>query len=263
MPPGRVDAISGRLRGAARAAGFAGLTLGMLGVNETHAALAPARRAELLREYRRTWIRAVMRIFAVELTVAGDAAYTSERGRLVVANHRSGLDIAVLFSLFDGVILSRGDLAKWPLIGLGAQRIGTLFVDRAQGASRAGAIRAMRRRLSERGTVIVFPEGTTFSDDEVRPFHAGAFAAARGLDVEVVPVGLAYEPGAEFADETFGAHLARVAGRPRTAVAARVGVPRALGAGQAAAHGEALRDEVQALVRDARAALGGRAQSGR
>ena len=57
----------------------------------------------------------------------------------------------------------------------------------------------------------------------VHPFLGGAFSAVSGLDAELVPVGIAYDPGAEFVDETFAAHLMRVAQRPRTRVALCVG----------------------------------------
>lgn len=71
--------------------------------------------------------------------------------------------------------------------------------------------------------MLVFPEGGTFEGDVVAPFKAGAFVALRGIEAEVWPVGLAYDPGVEFVEQTFMQHMARVAGRPRTRCAVRVG----------------------------------------
>ena len=97
----------------------------------------------------------------------------------------------------------------------------------------------------------VFPEGATFRGDEVRPFKAGAFAAVRGLEVPVIPVGFAYEPGAEYVDMPFGQHALNLMSRPRTRVVMVVGGP-ILATGRADALAETARSEVQRLVDRAR-----------
>jgi len=116
------------------------------------------------------------------------------------------------------------------------------------------AVRALRDRLQKHNTVSVFPEGTTLAGDEVRPFQQGAFAAAHGLDVEIVPVGIAYPPGSEFLDESFGQHMARMARRPRTDVACVVGRPRPMPSARKGV-AEQLRVDVQELVHEARRQL--------
>ncbi|HEY6877979.1 MAG TPA: hypothetical protein VI299_08160, partial [Polyangiales bacterium] len=86
---------------------------------------------------------------------------------------------------------------------------------------------------------------------EVQPFKAGAFAALRGLDVEIVPVGLAYDPGVEFMDPSFVEHVMRVAARPKTYCSVSIGQPR-LASGKPQELASSLRGEVQALVQVAR-----------
>ena len=93
--------------------------------------------------------------------------------------------------------------------------------------------------------MIAFPEGTTFPGDEVRPFLPGAFVAARGLPVKVLPLGIAYEPGAEYTDETFEDHLLRMSARSRTPVWVCIGSPRAVPRRHEV---EDVRGEVQRLV---------------
>ena len=106
-------------------------------------------------------------------------------GRMVVSNHRSMLDILVLLAAFGGHLLSRDDLARWPVIGRLAPYAGTLYVDRSSTASGSAAMLAMISRLREGRSLTVFPEGTTYPDDTVRDFHAGAFAAALVMPVPV------------------------------------------------------------------------------
>lgn len=158
----------------------------------------------------------VLQILGVNVGRSGRGIAKSSRGQLVVANHRTALDIGVLMSVLGGAFLSRSDVADWPVAGRLARYAGTIFVDRANQRSGARAIRAIRRRLKEGGTVIVFPEGTTCGGDEVRPFKGGAFAALRGLDIDVLPVGLTYPHGTEYVRPGFVSHIRGIAARPTT-----------------------------------------------
>lgn len=253
----RLRSLGDVFRKPVRAAGFAAVTSGMLALYEMRELFEPReRRTELLVRWKKRYLELVARIFALDVVVTGDVPRGPEpgRGRLVVSNHRSAIDIAVLWMLFDAQMLSRADIDRWPVIGRGARKLGTIFVDRAQRTSGAAAIRTIRRRLEQGATVCVFPEGTTFAGDDVRPFRPGSFAAARGLDIEIVPVGLAYESGAEFVDETFVAHLGRVAARPRTRIVVAIGQPRR-GCVDPAERAREMRDEVQRLVGEARSAF--------
>lgn len=113
----------------------------------------------------------------------------------------------------------------------------------------------MRDLLIDGRPVIVFPEGTTFPDDVVRPFHAGAFLGAARAGADVVPVGLAYATGsgAAFVNESFPAHLARMGAAPPSDVVLCIGEPLVAGPGWRSTQ---LRDhahaEVQRLVDRAR-----------
>lgn len=240
-------------RGSVRLAQLGGATLGWVAAASLHQRFVPPdARGVVFQRYMRRWASSLVRAMGgnVQL-VPGAVIPPHQRGRLVVANHRSPFDIGILLSLFGGHALSRADVAQWPVLGLAARRAGTIFVDRASGASGASALRAIRRRLREGASILVFPEGGTFEGDTVRPFKVGALAALRGLDVDIVPVGLAYDPGAEFVDETFVGHVMRVAGRRRTRCVVDVGPPRPA-TGAPAQLAESLRDEVQQLVDRAR-----------
>ncbi len=220
--------VRARLRRAARVAGFGAVTAAMLPTYALRDALArPDDRDEIRDRWIATWCTALLGLFAVRVDVRGASASTAGRGRLVVANHRSTIDIALLLRTFGGHMVSRADLSRWPLIGAAARKVGTVFVDRADAMSGASAVRAMRDLLQRGRTVIVFAEGTTFADDVVRPFHGGAFVAAAGSGAEIVPVGIAYQSGsgAAFVDESFPQHLARMSAADPTRVVMNIGAP--------------------------------------
>jgi lyso-ornithine lipid O-acyltransferase len=245
------------LRSAARIAGFVAVTGAMLPAFLARQRLARAgQRVAIRKRWVATWCGALLDLFGLEVLSNGVPPLAGERGRLIVANHRGVADILVLLRAFGGRMVSRADVARWPLVGVAASSVGTVFVDRSDAVSGANAVRTIRTLLSRGSTVIVFPEGTTFPDDELRPFHAGAFVAALRSGADVIPVGLAYATGsgAAFVNESFGAHLARMAAADPSKVAMCVGSPIAVAADMRTG---GLRDsahrDVQRLVRDARA----------
>jgi 1-acyl-sn-glycerol-3-phosphate acyltransferase len=242
-----------------RGAGLAGWTAVMLTAVESHKYVdrklgAGVRQEAIFERYMRAWTGGILRMCGVHVHIVGELPPPTIGPRLVVSNHRSALDIPLLLTHFGGSALSRADLEHWPLLGLAAQKAQTIFVDRESKQSGAQAIRQIRAQLQRNRTINVFPEGTVFGGDEVRPFNAGAFAACRGLKVEYVPVGVAYPPHCEWVQEGFVEHGKSLAALPRTSIAMAIGAPLLLD-GRAAVVSEELRGRVQELVYRARAEL--------
>jgi 1-acyl-sn-glycerol-3-phosphate acyltransferase len=246
------------VRRTTRIAGFASITSAMLPAYLARRRWAAADQATAVRErWVAAWCGALLGLFGVRVLskFVVPLVRDSGRGRLVVANHRSTADILLLLRSFGGHMVSRADLARWPLVGVAARSVDTVFVERSDAVSGANAVRAIRNLLARGATVIVFPEGTTFPDDDVRPFHAGAFVAAMRSGADVIPVGIAYEKGsgAAFVNESFGAHLARMAAAEPSSVAMCVGEPIAVKPGVRSADLRSIAHAaVEALVRDAR-----------
>jgi 1-acyl-sn-glycerol-3-phosphate acyltransferase len=208
-----------------------------------------------LEKYVRGWAKSLLRLLGVDLVVDAPPGSFAKNGtpRLVVANHRSTVDILLMLHLFGGNLLARGDMADWPGIGVLARRAGTLFVDRQDPASGAAAVQSMRDRLRRGVTVCVFPEGTTFPGDEVREFQAGAFVAVAREKGMVTPAGIAYEnDDAIYGDEPVGDHMKRIAQSSKIRVAVAVGAPFSTTGTSVKGVAARAHDEVQTLVRRAR-----------
>jgi 1-acyl-sn-glycerol-3-phosphate acyltransferase len=243
-------------RKAYRAAGFGGLTaIAGAGILLDMAVSDDSvHRPQIRDKFTESWSLGLLKLFDVKMVTAGTAGVRGvgrDRGRIVVSNHRSIIDIGVMLALFGGAVLSRGDLAHWPIIGPAAKAAGTIFVDRSSKSSGAKAIRQMVERLDEKDTICLFPEGTTYEDDEVHEFKLGAFVAAKRGKVPVTPVGLVYplDSGAAFGGETFMQHLGRLANSSGTRVWVEIGEPMELAEGEdARAFGERCRQEVVRLV---------------
>jgi 1-acyl-sn-glycerol-3-phosphate acyltransferase len=237
-----------------RLVGLGAATLAWLSAATLHESLVPKpQRGPIFQRYMKRWGHSLVYRTGGRVFLTPGSVVPAQVGpRLVVANHRSPFDIGILLSLFGGHALSRADLAGWPVLGVAAQRAGTIFVDRSKADSGASAIRAIHKKLKERASILVFPEGSTFDGDEVRPFKPGAFTALRGLGAQIVPVGLAYDRGAEWVNESFVAHVLRVADRPRTRCVVAIGEPIAAD-GKPHELAEAMHERVQTLVHQARA----------
>ena len=248
-----------KVRVVLRIGAFVGFSAGILAAYEARRTMTSASgQEELGSQYLARLTSGLLRIFGAELLVYGES--THDGGALVVANHQSALDIGVMLSLFQGVLLSRHDVADWPLVGRLAKHGDTIFVDREDRRSGAAALREIRRRAKEGRTVVAFPEGGTFPGDSVHEFHPGVFASVRSLGIPIIPVGLAYAPAVPYDRESFAKHLTSIAARPRTRIAVHVGepLPSDLDARSTA---EAARARVERLVADARRELDRQAHS--
>jgi lyso-ornithine lipid O-acyltransferase len=192
-------------------------------------------RSRVINRWVPRWARVNLWIFRIKVLADGlpydahklvpgrDAA---GRGRIFIANHRSGLDIPLLLSLVEAHCISRHDLANWPIIGRGARRIGTLFVDRTSRRSGAAVLKEVAHAVENGEGVAMFPEGTSFAGDEVRKFHTGAFNAARRANAQLVPIGIAYsDEAAYFYHEAFLDHAKRMASLKTMSVAVEFGEP--------------------------------------
>ena len=252
-----------RARQAYRASGFLATTAAMLPLYLSHHRRVPEEQKDLVRDlWVRRWARSLLGLFSISVVVRGSVpppTRRGERGRLIVTNHRSAIDIGVILATFGGTMVSRADLATWPVVGAAARSVGTVFVDRASAKSGAATIRTIQKHLEDGQTIAIFPEGTTFGGDDVRPFHGGAFIAAARAGAEVLPVGLAYpaSSGAAFLDETFLAHLGRMARSGATRMGLAVGQPivpkKGMRAGELSERAHA---DVSRLVREARSISG-------
>lgn len=254
------------LRIPARVATFAGYCLALYAQYETVSRLRGESNERQLR-YIRRFGRRLLRTWNVELVARGPFVERGEqvprrgkngKGRIFISNHRSMLDVPVTIDLCEGRHVSRADLSKWPIVGLVARRAGTLFVERDSRASGAKVLLEMVNQVEKGEAVIVYPEGTTFAGDEVRPFRHGAFTAAKRTDAEIVPIGLAYEgAAASFGDETFVEHMTRVSRAPATRCAAVVGEPIPSEGLELDELKRRSHEAVQALVHEARRVLSG------
>jgi 1-acyl-sn-glycerol-3-phosphate acyltransferase len=163
--------------------------------------------------------RLLLKAAGVRLRIEG----TLGNGGLVVANHLSWIDVVALGALAPVRMISKAEVADWPLIGPLAARTGALFVERARLSSLPGVVADTAAVLRAGDTVGVFPEGTTWCGSASGPFRRAPFQAALDAGVPVRPVritmtlpdGRPTTAGSFLGDETLGTALVRVLRLPR------------------------------------------------
>ncbi len=107
---------------------------------------------------------------------------------LLVANHRSYLDIPICYVLFPPRVafLGKAELARIPLYGWTYRRLHVL-VDRKDPQARKKSLLAVAKKLQQGLSVLIYPEGTTKHPRPLGKFYEGAFLLAVELKKPLLP----------------------------------------------------------------------------
>ena len=171
-------------------------------------------------ELKRRWAQSVLDFLGFKLVIHGEPP--KDGATICVGNHFSFLDILVLMAAHPKVVfLSKVEVKKWPIIGQGAVRVGTLFVDRETRADRSLLRQKIGEQLNEKKAhLVIFPAGTTTLDEAVG-WKKGAFEIAKRSDVPVKLFKLSYIPFRESSyidDDTIIGQTTKLLGIPNKVV---------------------------------------------
>lgn len=193
-------------------------------------AVFPLVRPETRRTVIRGWSRALLAACGVRVrTRIAPGATSLQRlapGRMLVANHRSWLDIFAVLALCPARFVSKAEVRGWPLVGALCKGAGTLFIERHRRHAVHDAIATMAECLRAGDRVAIFPEGTTNDGHAMHRFHANLIQAAVNAGAPLVPVALRYADhrGGHaravlyVGDITLVDSMLRILGEPRTTV---------------------------------------------
>lgn len=149
-----------------------------------------ASKEELVHIYQ-NWSRDLFKGMGFELESTGEKPL--QEPCIYVGNHVSYLDIPLVWTAAEAVYVSKREVYNWPVIGVSADMLGTIWVERASVSSRAKVIDAMRKGvIDDKKRVCIFPEGT--SSVEGTPWRWGAFKLAKELGIPIQPFRIFYCP---------------------------------------------------------------------
>jgi len=142
-------------------------------------------------------LTALFAICGTRVHIERPASIRPHTGYVVIANHQSLFDIAILggmlFTNFPKYV-AKQELGRWiPSISLNLKRGGNALIDRNDRRQALRAIRDMATTAQERNvSVVIFPEGTRSRDGALGEFkRAGSAALLRQADsLPVVPMAI-------------------------------------------------------------------------
>jgi 1-acyl-sn-glycerol-3-phosphate acyltransferase len=195
-----------------------------------------------LRMASRLWAPGLLRGAGAHLRVHGIEAIDWSRPCVIVANHQSMIDICALFRAVPVPLrfVIKSELGRVPFLGAYTRAMGMVFVQRERRGAGEAMLRDSVPLLQAGACLCVFPEGTRSLDGRVAPFRSGAFRAAIGAGVPVVPVAI-HGAGAVLPPRG----LFRV--RPGT-IALRFGTPLSAADADPKALAEAARSAIAAML---------------
>ncbi len=142
-------------------------------------------------------LTALFAICGTRVEVERPPSIEPRTGYVVIANHQSLFDIAILggtlFTNFPKYVAKQELGRGIPSISLNLRRGGNALIDRKDRRQALRAIRDMARTAQERNvSVVIFPEGTRSRDGTLGPFKtAGSEALLRQADrLPVVPMAI-------------------------------------------------------------------------
>ncbi len=198
-----MSGLANRLRGAAFYAAFYGGMAVVGGLFWLPAARSEAAARWVAKRFFRGMI-ALLRPLGVRLEVVG----TVPSGpALIAAKHQSMLDVFALYAILpEPRFVMKRELARTPIFGWYATRVGCVTVDRSGGAeARDAMVAAMTEGRAASGQLVIYPQGTRVAVGAKRPFRSGAHALYEATGRPCIPVatdagtrmprGLAIHPG--------------------------------------------------------------------
>ena len=137
----------------------------------------------------RAWSWLILATTGVDVKVEGLDRVRRGDTYVFVSNHQSIYDIPVIFASlpFQLRIIAKESLGHFPFLGWHLVRAGHLLVDR-RNPDRSGILTQWRNLVSDRLSLIIFPEGTRSADGHVGRFKAGSFLLALDAGLTIVPL---------------------------------------------------------------------------
>ncbi len=171
------------------------------------------------------WAQSCLSILNVKMDVAYHSNHPVQG--LIMANHRSYVDIFIVLSLYPSSIVAKHSIGRWPIINIAVSIADIILVKRGKMSSSLQTMRAIKERIETNRNVILFPEGGINESNRPTNFKNGSFLIAAQLNTPVTPIALWYEQkkDAWFEEISFLNHFYRQMGKKRTFVKVQVMPP--------------------------------------
>ncbi|MEE2785938.1 MAG: lysophospholipid acyltransferase family protein [Myxococcota bacterium] len=138
------------------------------------------------------WAQGMLRITGTRCQVEGLSNVQGTGPYVIMANHRSHLDTAVLIRhmpfLFGFIV--KEELMRIPIFASGMRTIGCVGISRSKAKADHAVMDSVALEVASGKNILVFPEGTRAPTDDFLPFRKGGVVMAIKAGVPILPIGL-------------------------------------------------------------------------
>lgn len=128
----------------------------------------------------------------VQLTNPDKWELLKKSNYLIVANHVSYLDIAILTSIRPLLFITSNEMKNTPFLGQLTQLGGSLYTDRKKFTGIMGEIKNFASFLADGFNVVLFPEATSTDGKQLRPFKKSLLQVAIQAEKPILPICIKY-----------------------------------------------------------------------
>jgi 1-acyl-sn-glycerol-3-phosphate acyltransferase len=136
------------------------------------------------------WASHVVRNAEIIVTVHGRENMTSGRTFVLMSNHQSHYDVAVLYYVLGANIrmVAKKELFGVPVFGQALRSAGFIEVDRGNHEKAIASLADAKRQLLGGTHIWIAPEGTRSTTGELMAFKKGGFVIALDTGAPVLPI---------------------------------------------------------------------------
>lgn len=148
------------------------------------------RKKQVTHGYTVLWTRLYLTINpGWKIKVEGREKMDTSKPYIIVSNHQSIIDIALLLQLrINFKWVSKVELARFPFVGWVIWLNDHILVRRGDKQSVVQMAEACKKNLYSGVSVFMFPEGTRTRSGDIQVFKEGAFIMAKDTGVAILPI---------------------------------------------------------------------------
>jgi 1-acyl-sn-glycerol-3-phosphate acyltransferase len=150
------------------------------------------RRGNVIHRYARLWGWLILKANGVRIEVTGLEHIDRNQPTIYMCNHQGTFDIFVLLAHLPIQFrwVAKVGLFRIPVLGWAMSTAGYISLDRSKRKRAYRGMETVARKIRERTSVVMFPEGSRSYDGALQPFMNGGFTLAIRAGIPICPLTL-------------------------------------------------------------------------
>ena len=148
------------------------------------------RRGNVIHRYARLWGWLILQANGVRVQVRGLEHVDHRQPAIYMCNHQGTFDIFVLLAHLPIQFrwVAKVGLFRIPVLGWAMSTAGYISLDRSKRKRAYRGMEIAARKIREKNSVVMFPEGSRSYDGTLQPFMNGGFTLALRAGVPICPI---------------------------------------------------------------------------